>query len=29
MPPLSVNVRTLTRMVNILSHSITVATQHD
>ena len=29
MPPLSVNVRTLTRMVNILSHSITVATEHD
>jgi len=29
MPPLSVNVPTLTRMVNILSHSITVATQDD
>jgi len=29
MPPLSVNIPTLTRMVNILSHSITVATQDD
>jgi adenosylmethionine-8-amino-7-oxononanoate aminotransferase len=29
MPPLSVNIPTLTRMVNILSHSITVATQYD
>jgi hypothetical protein len=29
MPPLSVNIPTLTRMVNILSHSITVATQND
>jgi len=26
---LSVNIPTLTRMVNILSHSITVATQYD
>jgi len=29
MPPFSVNVPTLTRMVKILSHSITVATQYD
>ena len=29
MPPFSVNVPTLTRMVKILSHSITLATQYD
>jgi adenosylmethionine---8-amino-7-oxononanoate aminotransferase len=29
MPPLSIRIPTLTRMVNILSHSITVATQYD